>query len=235
MRIWNSLETCGALALGAFLAFDANAIIAFDTSTTTAGNINGPWNIGQEFTANQAVTVTELGAFQTGQHGWGSGTVTVAIYDFNTHLIVGSVATFNTANPGSVLSGESAYGANSAYFFQSVTPFQLSAGSTYMIVANYQSSSPLLYTAGSGPTAISANDGSGLLTFSATGNYYTNGLAGLAFPNLPSGGQVGLYGAGSFDFTPVPEATAFGAAAAGLLGLVYVGRYARLRRRMKRA
>jgi hypothetical protein len=38
-----------------------------------------------------------------------------------------------------------------------------------------------------------------------------------------------------FDFTPVPEASAFGAAGVGLLGLVYIGRFAFLRRKMKLA
>jgi hypothetical protein len=66
---------------------------------------------------------------------------------------------------------------------------------------------------------------------------------GSTLPGTISGGSFVNYGSGlfgapgtpsfagaTFDFTPVPEATAFGAAAIGLLGLVYIGRYARLRR-----
>ena len=37
----------------------------------------------------------------------------------------------------------------------------------------------------------------------------------------------------TFEFTPVPEVAAFGVACVGLLGLVYIVRYARLRRKMK--
>jgi hypothetical protein len=66
--------------------------------------------------------------------------------------------------------------------------------------------------------------------------------AGTTLPAHISGGNPVDYGStlgtpsfagATFDFTPVPEAAAFGAAAIGLLGLVYIGRYAQLRRTVK--
>jgi len=41
--------------------------------------------------------------------------------------------------------------------------------------------------------------------------------------------------AGTFDFTPVPEVEDYAVAAIGLLGLVYIGRYARNLRTQKLA
>ena len=42
-----------------------------------------------------------------------------------------------------------------------------------------------------------------------------------------------VFGGATFDSTPVPEVAAFGAAAVGLLDLVYFARFARLRRNVK--
>ncbi len=220
MRTRNPLKTIGALVLGVVLAFDANAIIAFDSSASPA-NINGPWNLGLGFHLSQDVTVTSLGTFHTGV--WNAGdSVQVAIYNMSgvmQGLGGGTVVTFSSAAQGVVRGGGS-------FAFQDLSnPFTLTAGD-YMIVAR-DTANAYFYT---GP-GISYDSS---LTF--TGNYLTNGSAGLAFiDQAPISTANPTWGAGSFEFAPVPEATTFGVAAVGLLGLVYVGRYVRLRWRMKHA
>jgi hypothetical protein len=49
-------------------------------------------------------------------------------------------------------------------------------------------------------------------------------------PGFYASSPISVFAAGTFDFTPVPEAATFGLAGVGLLGLMYIGRYARLRR-----
>ena len=224
----------GAVAVGSLVAFSANAYLAFDApgGVGIGGNSGANIVMGQEFIVNQAVTITALGAFDAAQDGWGaSDSAQVAIYNFNTHAQVSPVVTLNAANPGTInLNSDSAYGGASLYRFQAVTSFNLNPG-TYEIVAsctgsgaNYQ-----FYDAYGFGAPVANNTGGGLLTFGdgsgGAGNYLANG--GLAFPGNLDGGPIGRYGAGSFSFTPVPEATAFGAAGVGLLALVYLGRCAR--------
>jgi hypothetical protein len=253
MKTWNSVKVSGAVVFAMLLvAGRANAIIAFDFPQLNANqNYPGALSLGEVFTVNSAINVNSLAAYDDPANGSGifGGNVQVAIYQVtlsgNT-ISAGSLAvnpmTFSSATPGTLISGtttrEQALG----------TPVQLGAG-TYMIVANsYGGGSGTennwnrnSYTGTPVPTA---NTGGGLVTYGA--NYYL--LDSQAWgASLPTGSwqydNVGnpandwhpRYMAGNFDFTPVPEAATFGAAAVGLLGLVYVGRYFSLRRRMKLA
>ena len=96
-----------------------------------------------------------------------------------------------------------------------------------------------------GPNLASANSALGV---TYDGGYYSlsgslswgSSLPGLMDrdPDTSTPGYAGRVRAtarGTFDFTPVPEVAAFGAFGVGLLGLVYIGRYVRLRRTMKLA
>jgi hypothetical protein len=112
----------------------------------------------------------------------------------------------------------------------------LGTGNPYWDASASHSNPSLAPTFGGGPyitmgAVFSGNTDRGFFAGGSTlpgsisgGSYvdYGDGLFGA--PGTPS------FAGPTFDFTPVPEATAFGAAAIGLLGLVYIGRYARLRR-----
>ena len=246
MKTWNGIESMktwnlvkiGGVALAAVVlgTAGADAIIAFDTPNTTVGNqaSGGPYNLGEQFTVNSPVTITSLGAYDSGQNGWGAATITVAIYQIvggvggGNDPIVGSTAAFNTSNPGSIASG-------SSYAFQSVTPFNLAAGS-YMIVANGlgTSANPSFNAGFNGNvTTVAVNTGGGLLSYPGSGNFWSAGAGGLSLPTTLDAVPIARYAAGSFEFTPVPEVATFGVAAVGLLGLVYLVRHTRNRRTLK--
>ena len=238
MKTNNSVRIIGAVAGAVLLAASqASAIIAFDTPNTTVANQGGftyGLDLGMQFTVDNpgGITINQLGAFDAGQDGWGSATISVAIYSGSS--IVGSSAAFNSTTPGTI-SG------TSAYAFQTVPSFYLGVG-TYMIVAsglgttdnpNYNSNGGV----SSDITSYSGPDVS-FPTGPTSGNYYnvrTVLSPALDFPTthdeVGGTGPVGRYGAGSFDFTPVPEVGTFGAAAVGLLGLVYAARHVRIRRK----
>jgi hypothetical protein len=227
MKIFNVAKKLGlGLALGGLFAWQAGATIAYNdaalnTPTSTLGNQStGPFALGQEFTVNSALTVGYLGAFDSGMNGWGSDTITVAMYNITAgNTLVESANFFGTG------ASEGTLGANSSFRFQSVTPFTLSAGSTYMIVANGLGSSQnpdynSAFTPGNN-SLITLNTFGGALSYG--GNYYNINPSG--FPSTLDINPVpgpGRYGAGTF--APVPEAASFALAGIALLGLVYAGR-----------
>ena len=130
MRTWNSQRIIGGVAVAALLVgANARADIAFDTPNTTVGNQTaGPYNLGEEFkVGSQPIDITQLGAFDSGRNGFGSATITVAIYS----TAGGSplVSETFTGTQGSLA-------ANSSYRFQTVPTTLLAANTTYMIVAS---------------------------------------------------------------------------------------------------
>jgi hypothetical protein len=228
MRTLNSLRILAGVVVAVLLAASqASATIAYQNPAGNYGNqLGGPYVFGLQFTVGSSpLSVTQLGAFDNNQDGWNSP-VSVAIYDFNLHSIVGSTATFS----GTSGSNLGTLGSDGGSRFLPVTPFTLTAGGSYMVVAaNYGGiGGELAYNdhlSGATTTLAQAPD------ISVGNNYYDSGSA-MTFPTTHYGTPNPAYAAGTFEFTPVPEATAFGAAAVGLLGLVYIGRYARLRRKM---
>jgi len=214
------------LAVGGLLVWQAGATIAYDAPSTTLGNQgfhggnDGPWNLGEQFTVNSAVTVTELGAFDSGLNGWGTETITVAIYNSANAIVGSSVAFSGISGPS-----EGTLAPGSAYRFQAVAPISLAAGQTYTIVASglgsLQNYDWNAYYNG-GNTVITTDTGGGLLSFN--NSYYSSYSGTPALPgNLDPNGPA-AYGAGSFNFTPVPEAAGFALAGVAMLGLVYAGR-----------
>ena len=193
--------------------------------------------LGVDFTVNASGYVTGIGAFYDTSNGQGFGgqTIPVAIYNVGTHSMVAGTEVDFTGTPvaGDVI--------NNNYWFRSITPVFLGSGTTYSIVAaNYGvTGGKQDINVGKAPYSY----GSTPLTFDTVGGALTvSGArqgtgASLVFPvsgfNLP--GLNPFFGAGSFDFTPVPEVAAFGATAVGLLGLVYIGRHVVLRRGRKLA
>jgi hypothetical protein len=87
------------------------------------------------------------------------------------------------------------------------------------------------------------NNGGGVIAMGNAVNtaFYNNGTTLAGSLTVPIGnygywgGSTPSWVGGTFDFTPVPEAATFGAAAVGLFGLVYIVRYVRIRRTPKAA
>ena len=245
------MKISGAVVAAVLLvAAQAQGVIAYDfpvTPDSTAGGAH--FQLGNIFTVNSLpgldqALVTRVGAADYGAPGF-SGTVPVAIYSWSGsqwNIVPGTSHTFSgTPSPGDVVGG--------AVFYTLPTPVRLEAGVYAIIGANFGAANPY-WNAGSGthndinqavtfggsPLTMGAvygdrgwvSGGSTLppdMSANTLVNYGANLFGGN--PGTPS------FGGATFDFTPVPEATAFGVAAIGLLGLVYVGRYARLRRTVK--
>jgi hypothetical protein len=222
------------LALGGLFAWQAGATVAYTTPPGLPGTQqDGPYTLADVFTPSSSIVVDALGAFTA--NGNFSGTVDVAIY---------AVTSLGGSVSGSLISPVAAF--NGSYtpgtVFQSIAPVTLAANSTYMVVANnyggvngaaenynpaWDPANGGIYPSnpvhtGSNPL-ITANG----LTFSQIGYYSGSGALGSTL-NLngdtfwTAGGPH--YGAGNFDFTPVPEAAGFALAGVALLGLVYAGR-----------
>jgi hypothetical protein len=219
MKMNNILKSAVAAVLAIGFVGTANAAvdygtIAFDNPNGIIGNRNdgSKMSVGMEFTANSAFTVTSLGAFDDGKNGF-SGTVNVAIY--------------NVASPATALISANFNGTGYNYVgssaFQDVTDVTLGSG-TYMIVAYYDTTKDKFASTSFAPYKTSHpwtfNDGNGLFTLGSS--FFRSGT-GLKYPTTDLGKQD-AYAAGTFGFSPVPEASVFAVAGAGMLGLVYFGR-----------
>ena len=249
MKTCNSMKISSALAVAVLLvAAQAQAIVAYNfPATPDSTSSSGTLRVGNIFQVNptpglEKALVTRVGVADFGASGF-SGTVPVAIYSWSGsqwNQVAGTYHEFS-GTPSSLEGG--------AAFYTLPTPVTLNAGVYAIIGANFGSANP--YWSASG----THTDINGAATFGG-GPYLTMGavfgantdrglfINGATLPPNFSGGTLVNYGANlfggnpgtpsfagaTFDFTPVPEAAAFGAAAIGLLGLVYIGRYARLRR-----
>jgi hypothetical protein len=233
MKTWNSVRMIGAVAVAALLAASqANGIVAFDnTAVVQNQSSGGPYALGMDFVVNSPILVDAIGAFHSGSGDF-LDTIPVAIFNVANHSqpVAGTTVTFS-GSPSSY----SYSTANSV--FQSITPVTLLPGTYSIVAAGYGGSGeePYYWTmANQTPTPV-FHDGGGLVTMVPQGGRWAGNQSSVT--PFPTGSTAGFnapnYAAGTFDFTPVPEVATFGAASVGLLGLVYIGRYARLRRKMK--
>jgi len=216
------------------VAAQAQAIVAYNFPVTPdRTSTSGSFELANIFQVGATpIEVTKVGAADYGAAGF-SGNVPVAIYSWNNGQWNQLSTTYHvfTGTPSDLEGG--------ARFYTLPTPVTLNAGGVYAIFgANFGAANPYWNASGTG------HDINGSATFGG-GSWITMGTpdrgwftAGTTLPSNISGGNPVNYGSGlgtpsfagaTFDFTPVPEAAAFGAAAIGLLGLVYIGRYARLR------
>lgn len=189
------------------------------TSSRTAGNQPFSGVLGMDFFVSSSITVTQLGAFDSGQDGF-IGTIQVGIFNRNTQALVGSLASFSGLSQP--LTGSSR--------FLDVPDFLLAPGN-YSVVAVGFSSGDLngnVSLGGSGPTVGS---GGGLISFVGSSRWGTSPL--LSFPSNVDSGSPTLYDAGTFQFTSaVPESGTGAQMVAGLtLALVLAGSGRRRRAR----
>jgi hypothetical protein len=244
MKTWDSMKMSSVVAVAVLLvATHAQAIVAYNfpvapdwTSTSGSYEVANVFQVG-----SQNIFVTKVGAADYGAPGF-VGDVPVAIYSWNGsqwNQVSGTYFDF-TGTPSDLEGG--------ARFHTLSTPVTLNAGGVYAIFgANFGADNPY-WNASGGHTVINGSatfDGGSMITMGAVfGGSPDRGwfTAGSTLPGNISGGTLVNYGstlfgapgtpsyAGpTFDFAPVPEAATFGLAAIGLLGLVYIGRYARLR------
>ncbi len=208
-------------AVCSILATPAMAVIAYQNPTGTYGNVTGTgrYNVGMDFTVGAtAINVTSLGAFDNGQNGLAAD-IEVAIYRVSDQTMMANA--YFSAGTGDTLIGGSR-------FQDLLGPVELTSG-TYRIVAGGYGGSTSglerLFSEGiANTTTIVTDTAGGAITLG--GNYAStwNPLVGIAFPTGAGPATVPGFAAGTFDFTPVPEASQFAMAGVGLLGLVYVGR-----------
>ena len=219
------------LAISALAACQASAIVAYSNQGVVANESstggNGPYALGNDFTVNQAISVTAIGAFLGGGSSM-VASVPVAIYNITLNAIVaGTTVTFASGSSGDFQANGSA--------FRNITPVTLLAGDVYSIVAaNYgQGGAPYWWNHSPVGTTPTFNDGGGLITMG--GGRYSPGTT-LTLPGTLVGETPGIptYGAGTFEFTaltPVPEVETFAIASVSMLGLVFIGRNLVPRRR----
>jgi hypothetical protein len=178
-----------------------------------------------------------VGAFDSGNDGFGSATVPVALYGLN------GTTWSQVAGTSASFSGNADTLVGSARFQDLASPVTLNPGTYAIVAANYGVTGTTLWNAGlaspGDPRITFQNSSSAVAMASPNTAFYSIGVTTLGgtLSDLSYGsfGSQPILAGATFDFTPVPEAATYGAAAVGLLGLVYIGRYARLRRKLKPA
>jgi len=253
MKTLNSLRLIGGVAIVTLLAASqASAVIAYNFGSGLVGNQQGgPFSLGTVFNVSAPVSIDKLGAFDSGGNGIGGGATGIDVAIYKVTIGGGNVlGSGSLVVPSYKFTGTSeSLAPGTSTRVASISPITLGAG-TYMVVANHYGAGGSevdynpYYPPGSptGANATSANPAFGV-TF---GGGYFNANSSLSWGGTLAGGwtydsyytgtpSTPRYAAGNFDFTPVPEVGQFAMAGVGLLGLVYVGRYARLRRNMKLA
>lgn len=197
-------------ALMVLVATAAADTIALSSSRTT-GNQAWPEALGMDFDVYTPITVTQLGAFDSGLDGFGAD-VAVGIFNRVSGVLVGNSALLSGV--GNPLVGNQR--------FADVANFDLGIGQYSIVAVGFGASNLNGNTdfGGSGPTIDTAG---GLIGFVGTARYNNSGNSSLALPSIIDGGPANRYDAGTFQYTAVvPEAEGYALALAGI-GVVAYG------------
>jgi hypothetical protein len=229
MKPWIlGMATFGLLFAG---VGQANADIQAYFTSDTRGNQIYESNLGLDFNVNGPITITALGAFDSGQLPFVRG-ITVGIFQRlpggdpnNDHF--GNLLTSVT------ISGNQGMVSGNYRFVQLSSPLVLQPGFYDVTAIGFNAVNLDLNENFNDGSLIQTNDGGGLLSFVGTGRFNDLGInTRLDYPYFTSEELVGLqfntphvFGGGSFLFKPgvaaVPEPTSLtllGIGAAGLLG-----------------
>lgn len=166
----------------------ASAISFVSVPTGTVGNepssSPGPYSWDMYFDVASPITVTSLGAFDSGSDGVFLGPIQVAIYDRDSASLVTPIFTFTTADAGTAFGG---------FRFKDLSvPIVLGAGFKGAVVAfGYNGTGHLDYEpfgniGHPGAPATSFDDGGGLLT-NLGGFSYSPEASTLVYPGSISG------------------------------------------------
>lgn len=197
-----TLALLGLAAVSPVKAQTPGYTITNTTSPNTLGN--PPLTLGFQFTANQGLTVTALGLFDSGQDGL-VDSHPIGIFNSSGTLLTSTTLASGTANP-----------LVNQFRYAGVAPLTLAAGQNYFIGALYTTSNdPLIFPRGA--TGFATNSS---ITF-VNASFGSGGT--LSFPSGNAGNSPGYFGP-NFLFTPggpaaVPEPSQTAALGLGVLGL----------------
>lgn len=176
-----AVQPIGASTIGPTVAY---------VDPADVGNQLFTGSLGQNFTVNGAITVSQLGVFDSGQNGI-NGTLTVAIFSSNGSEVVGPLTFSGTA--GTVISGDR--------FLTLPAPVTLGPGNYSLTTAGWGlDMNGNANIAGFTPPTL--NTGGGLITFTGSG-FLAGG--GLQFLTPAPGLTPDQFNAGSFVFAPEPS------------------------------
>ena len=253
MRTSNSMGILAGVAVAVLLvAAHAQAItdVAYNFPADLVANESDPQPrvLGNAFTVLSAINVTAVGAFDSGKDGF-SATIPVAIYRLSGTTWSQLSSTYQTfSGTEGTLDLNSTDG--SARFKVLGSPVTLNAGTYAIVAANYGAAgvvddwSAFGLTPPLTPPVPTFQTASSAITMGNNGNtsetafeFFGNGLDPTISgpPTYNWGYPTPSFAGATFEFEPVPEAATFGAAGVGLLALVYIGRYARLRSKVTSA
>lgn len=178
---------CGAgnsCVAGACSPFTGGTV-AYSVPNGTVGNQSWPYGLGMDFDVNSEVTVTQLGAFDSGSNGL-SSTITVFIYDRDTQQQIASL-TFTPGSPGTLVGGSR---------YKALTcPVSLPAGFHGKVVADGYSASEPNGNGFGGAVTWTTNTMGGKITYVNSATYSNS--AGV-YPTNIDGGPANRYAAGTF-------------------------------------
>jgi len=210
------------LASALTLALAGNTSASFQFVSVPLGTVGnepsgspGPYSWNLYFDVASPVTITSLGAFDSGSDGVFVSTVSVAIFDADTGQMVGSPISFTTADPG-VLDGGFRYKSLgggitlAAGFHGIVSAFGHSGmSSAYEPFGNLNHANP---------PATAFDDGAGLLSNLGSFRYQPQ-ASGFTIPGSTAGYRATPeVAAGSFQFvSAIPEPSTYIASALLLL------------------
>ena len=216
-----------------YLVIAAALSIGINAQANTIVFVNEPglgsqqnFVLGMDFVVHTAVTVTELGAFDSGGGGFSDG-ISVGIFDLTSQSLLGSSATI-IGTAGTLIGGSR---------FVSVTPFTLNPGTYSIVAAGWALGGPDLSGntgLGTPPGMTSFNSDGGAISMVTQGGRWQNGTD-LVFPTANTGGHGQPdpeFQAGTFAVSElaVPD----GGMTIGLLGMALAG-LAMARNRFARA
>lgn len=210
-------------ALGSvFLALQPTSLEAatfqaysISSATPIPGNQSFTGGLGNDFDVNSPIAITSLGAFDDLANGI-AGTIDVHVFDLNN--LAGPLRSVSITGSGDALKGQ--------FRFVDIAPLILGVGNYSVVAFGFGVDDNANENVGAG-IPLATNSGAGLISF--VNSRFGNGDPLVAFPgtltvgNFPcSGSPEACFGAGSFEFTPVPVPAALPlfAGGLGLLGLL---------------